>query len=317
MINKQEPYVVVLGASIVDIFGFCTKKYMQCNSTPGCVKTSLGGVCRNIAENMARIGVKNKFISVLGDDNNGRELLRHSREVGYDMEDSLIVKGYSTPTYMAILDEQGEMVSAVVDMKSIDKLNKKFIDSKAHIIESAEYTFLDSDNPEILQYILEKFKGKTKFVLDPVSACKAKGVRHLVKYFHTIKPNRYEAEMLSGIKINNEEDLNKTVKYFHDLGVENVFISLDADGIFFSNGKEKGKFRANDVVVKNVTGAGDAFVAGIAYGYMNNLSIDDTVTYAITLASIAISHEDTIHPEVNHEFVMEYMNKLQWEKIKY
>lgn len=53
-------------------------------------------------------------------------------------------------------------------------MNSQFIDSKADIIKKAEYTVLDSDNPEILEYILKKFKGKTKFILDPVSAEKAK-----------------------------------------------------------------------------------------------------------------------------------------------
>ncbi|WP_142415717.1 carbohydrate kinase family protein [Hathewaya massiliensis] len=313
--STKESYMLVLGASVVDIFGFCVENYIKCNSTPGRVKMSFGGVCRNIAENMARVGVKTKFISILGDDEKGSSMIQHSRYIGYNMSDSLVLKGESTPTYMAILDERGEMVSAVADMKSIDKISPEFIDSKSEVIENAEYTILDTDNPAILEYILKKFYGKTKFILDPVSACKAEKVKALVKYFHTIKPNRYEAEVLSGIKINGIDDLKKVVKYFHSLGVKNVFISLDEEGIFFSDGEKMGQFKAEDVEVKNVTGAGDAFVAGIGYGYINGLSIEDTVIYAITMATITILHEDTIHPSMNKNFVEKYIDNIKWSKV--
>ena len=99
------------------------------------------------------------------------------------------------------------------------------------VIKNAEYVFLDSDNPEILEYIVKKYQGNTKFVLDPISASKAEKVKHLIKYFHTIKPNRHEAEVLCGFSINNYEDLKRAGEYFISLGITNVFISLDSRGV--------------------------------------------------------------------------------------
>ncbi|MDU6877301.1 carbohydrate kinase family protein [Clostridium tepidum] len=308
----NKPYVLVIGASVVDIFGFSCCDYKAYNSNPGKIKISFGGVCRNIAENLSKVGVNTKLISILGEDDNGKCMLEHSRKIGYDMEDSLILKNATTPTYMAILDEKGEMVSGVADMKSIDKMDSKFIDSKATIIEKSEYTVLDSDNAKILEYILKKFKGKTKFILDPVSAEKAKNIKHLIKYFHTIKPNIHEAEVLSGFKIKSIEDLKKAAEYFISLGIENVFISLDAEGIYYKNKFEEGKIKANKVKVKNVTGAGDAFVAGIAYGYMNKLSLKETVKFAITMANLTIAHENTINPDLNYNIVENNMKNIEW-----
>lgn len=310
--KSSSSYVLVMGASIVDIIGFSRAKYNERDSIPGNIKISLGGVCRNIAENMARVGVNTNFISILGDDEQGRNMLNHSKIIGYNMEHSLILEDGCTPTYMAILDENGEMMSAVVDMESIEELDSEFIDSKKEIICGAEYTILDADNAEILEYILKTYEGKSKFVLDPVSASKAEKIKHLIKYFHTIKPNRYEAEILSGIKINNDEDLNKAGEYFLSLGIKNVFISLDADGIFYTNGKEKGKIKASALKVKNTTGAGDSFVAGVGYGYMNNLSLKDTVKFAIAMSIITISHEETINPKMSEELVKLYIDKLEW-----
>ncbi|WP_294344669.1 carbohydrate kinase family protein [uncultured Clostridium sp.] len=308
----EEKYVVVLGASVVDIFGFCSCKYKQYDSIPGNIKMSFGGVSRNIAENMARMGINTKFISILGDDEMGKSILEHSKKIGYDMSDSLILKDSSTPTYLAILNDEGEMVSAIADMKSIDKLNADFIDSKDEVIKNAEYVFLDADNPEILEYILKKYQGDTKFVLDPISASKAEKVKHLIKYFHTIKPNRHEAEVLCGFSINNYEDLKRAGEYFISLGIKNVFISLDCDGIYYVSTCESGKIKAENVEVKNVTGAGDAFVAGIGYGYINNLKIKEIVKISITMSSITISHEDTIHPFMNLEYVLNSIGNYSW-----
>ncbi|MBY0754881.1 carbohydrate kinase family protein [Clostridium sardiniense] len=315
--TQKDSYILVIGASIVDILGFTRNIYKGKDSNPGNIKISLGGVCRNISENLARVGVNTKFISIIGDDENGRNILSHSKMVGYDMEESLILEGGCTPTYMAILDHTGDMVSAVVDMESLDEMDTDFIDSKKEAISNAEYTILDADDAEMLEYILTTYKGKTKFVLDPVSAAKAEKIKHLIKYFHTIKPNRYEAEILCGFPIKTKEDLDKAGDYFLSQGVENVFISLDADGIYYMNNEETGKIKAKNVTVKNTTGAGDSFVAGVGYGYMNNLSLKDTVKYAIAMSTITISHEDTINPKMSDEYVELYLNKIEWEEDTY
>ncbi|SET19087.1 carbohydrate kinase family protein [[Clostridium] polysaccharolyticum] len=309
MSSNIRPYVLVYGVSVYDIFGFAYQNYRTNDSNPGKVRVSFGGVCRNIAENLARMGIDTKFISVIGDDEKGKSILDYAKKIHLDMEDSLIVKGESTPTYMAILDELGEMRSAIADMKITDLVTEEFIDSKAELIENAEYMVLDIDNPAIVEYILEKYEGKTRFVLDPVSAAKAAKVKHLTGKFHTIKPNRNEAEVLCGFSIRSHEDIRKAGAYFKSLGVENVFISLDSEGMYYFNGSEEGIVKNQEVPVVNVTGAGDSCVAGICYGYMQGFSIEKTVEYAIAMSAITISHEDTIHPDMGHDLVEEYLEK--------
>ena len=253
--NNNGSYALVFGVSVFDICGFTDNDYRANDSNPGRVRTSFGGVCRNIAECMARVGVNTKFISVLGDDETGKSILQHSKVMNYNMEDSLIVKNGHTPTYMAVLDHFGEMVSAVVDMKIIDEFTTEFIDSKA--------------------------------------------------------------EIMCGFKINNEEDLRKAGKYFTDLGVKNVFITLDEDGIYYNNGVEEGKLKANDVKVVNVTGAGDSFVSGITKGYMDGYNLIDTLKYAISMSSITISTEETIHPDMCHDLVSRYIQETNWTHTKF
>lgn len=313
----KNDYLLVLGASIMDIFGFSTSNYRAYNSTPGKIKMSFGGVCRNIAENSARIGINTKFLSVLGDDECGKSILEHSREIGYNMEDSMIIKGASTPTYLAILDENGEMVSAIADMKSLNAMTEEFIDSKKELIKNAKYVVVDSDNPKILSYILKNFSKETNFILDPVSAEKATWVKDMIKDFHTIKPNRHEAEILAGFPIKDTEDLIRASNYFLSLGIKKVYISLDSEGIFYNNGKQCGKVKALDVIVKNVTGAGDSFVAGIGHGYINKLDQVDIVKFSMAMSIITIADEATIHPQMCLNKVLKEIDKIKWIEETY
>lgn len=314
---KSRQYILVFGASLVDIFGFCSKKYNPCDSIPGNIKISFGGVSRNIAENMARVGINVKFISILGDDESGRALLESSKKVGYDMSHSMIVPERSTPTYMAILNDAGEMVSAVADMQLMSAMNKDYIDSKADLFKGAEYTFLDADDPINLEYILTKFAGQTNFILDPISVTKAESVKHLVKYFHTIKPNRVEAEAMVGFPIITDEDLKRAGRELISQGIKKVFISLDEEGIFYDDGVQSGKVKALGVEVKNVTGAGDSFVAGLGYSYAMNLSLEESLKFSMAMSIITISHKDSIHPEMSYGKVIEEIGKINWVETRF
>lgn len=315
--NENKPYLLVFGISIYDIFGFASNNYKGRDSNPGKVRVSYGGVCRNIAENLARVGTNLKFISIVGDDEKGRSIIQHAESLGIEMKDSLIVYGESTPTYMAIMNEHGEMESAIVDMSITDKISEEFIDSKEDIFINSEYTVLGADNPKIMDYILTKYQGRTKFILDPVSSARVSKIKHLIKYFYTVKPNRHEAEVLCGFKIETIEDVRKAGKCILDYGVKNVFISLDSEGIYYNDGQAEGIVKANHVAVVNVTGAGDACVAGLGYGYMNGQSILDMLKYAIAMSIITISHEETIHPNLDHDMVQAYVKELDWTEISF
>lgn len=311
--ENNKPYALVFGIAIYDIFGFSYATYRPYDSNPGKVKVSCGGVCRNIAENMSLVGTNTQFISILGDDEKGKDILRQAEKVGLDMSNTLIVHGGSTPTYMAILDENGEMVSAVVDTKLANEFSKEALSERASIIENAEYMFLGADNPPFIEHIVTTYQGKTKFVLDPVSAAKAARIKHLLHYFHTVKPNRHEAEVLCGFEVKTYEDARKAGAYLRGLGVQNVFISLDVDGVYYNDGKEEGIIKANALEVINVTGAGDAFVAGIGAGYMANKSTVEIVKYAIAMSNITIAHEETINPNMEADLVEAYVREAQWQ----
>lgn len=120
--------VTVIGGANVDIKGRVSGPFVPATSNPGIVMLSAGGVGRNIAENLSRLGVDVSLVTVLGDDANGQFLRQACASAGIDMSLSLTA-AEATGTYLAVLDEKGEMVSAVSDMRAIDSLETAHLEA--------------------------------------------------------------------------------------------------------------------------------------------------------------------------------------------
>jgi hypothetical protein len=156
---------------------------------------TMGGVGRNIAENLVHLGTPTKLLTAIGDDLYGRKMLEHSGRIGLDMKDCLVLNEQPTSTYLAILDENGDMVAAVNQMDIIDSLGIDYIQSKKTILENARVTVIDTNvREDVIRYVLDNVKN-TDFFLDTVSTRKAMKIKDRIGAFHTIMPNRIEAEL--------------------------------------------------------------------------------------------------------------------------
>lgn len=309
-IVREDDYVCVIGGSNIDIQGFPSSDLIYKDSNVGEVKMSLGGVGRNIAENLVRMGVNTRLISVVGDDVYGQKILDEARNIGLNMQDSLVLKGEATSTYLSILDQNKDMVLAISHMDICERMTVDFIKSKRHIIENASICILDTNIPlTVLEYILTTFK-ETIFFLDTVSSTKAKKVKDLIGYFHTIKPNRIEAEMLTGVQIKNDTDLEKAARVLHEKGVIQVFISLGENGVYYSRDHVAEHIEIPKVNIVNATGAGDAFIAALALAQLKNMDIRQTTKMGIAASIIALSHENTINPTLSEETLMNKVKEI-------
>jgi len=309
-ILRQEDYVCVLGGSNIDISGFPNKTLIMSDSNPGKVKICLGGVGRNIAENLVHLGIPTKLISAVGEDVYGRKIIDHSNAIGLDVSNSLVLGNMPTSTYLAILNELGDMIVAINYMDIFNEISIDFIQSHRQVIEDSKICVIDTNIPaDTIGYVLDNFKN-TEFFLDTVSTTKAMKVKDRIGAFHTIKPNRIEAELLSGIEIRNETDMLKASEYFLNKGVQRVFISLAEDGVFFNDGSVHKRIPTPKFKVVNATGAGDAFVSALVYSRFNNYEIEETAKFAMTASILALRHEETINPNMSRENIMITMKEL-------
>ncbi|OPJ62406.1 PfkB family carbohydrate kinase [Clostridium oryzae] len=309
-IVTESPYITVIGGSNIDIQGFPNNKMIFKDSNPGKVKISLGGVGRNIAENIVRLGIDTKLISVIGSDIYGSKIIEDAKLIDLDVSQCMILEGFPTSTYLSMLDEKGDMITAVNQMDIFEKMDIPFIKKKKNIINNSKLCVIDTNLPkQVIEYIVTNFTN-TKYFLDTVSSAKALKVKDIIGKFHTIKPNKIEAEMLSGIKISSLNDAWKASKYFLGQGVKRVFISLGDEGLFYNDGitqKHISNFKVN---VINTTGAGDAFVAALSYCYCNDYDIDKTAVMAMAASVLALSHEDTINPSMSVENINKIIKEL-------
>lgn len=308
-IVREEDFVVVIGGANTDIQGFSKEKMVLNDSNPGKTMLSLGGVARNIAENISKLNIVTKLITVVGDDVYGKKILEEGKLTGMQVEDSLIIPGENTSTYLSMLDENGDMLLALSSMDILEKLSIEHIQNKKHIIEKAKVIVLDTNiREEVLDYITSNFDNP--IFLDTVSTKKAVKVKDFIGRFHTIKPNKIEAEILSGVKINNDDDLEKASQYFLDKGVKNIFITLGAEGVYYCSKEGRGKIKNRPINVINATGAGDAFVSALVYGYLNDLEIKNRVKFAMGASLMAVSHENTINPNLSVENIENIMKEV-------
>jgi pseudouridine kinase len=309
-IVRNDDYISVLGGSNMDIIGFPDEKLLLQDSNPGQVRVTLGGVGRNIAENLVHLGVPAKLISAVGEDIYGKKILEHAANIGLDMKNSLVLSQIPTSTYLAILDERGDMKAAISQMEILNEISIDFIQSKKQVIENSKICVIDTNMPtDVINYVLDNFKN-TDFFLDTVSSTKAQKIKSKIGSFHTIKPNKLEAELLSDIKIQGISDMIKASEYFLGRGVKRVFITLGAEGVFYHNGTVHKLVPNPEVKVVNATGAGDAFLAALAFSHFNDYDIDAITHFSIAAAILALSYEGTINPNISKENVDKKMKEI-------
>ena len=308
--TKSNSYITVIGGANVDIIGLPYNKLKNKDSNPGKTTISLGGVGRNIGENLTRLGINTKLITAIGKDIYGRLIIEESTKIGLNIEESLLLDNDNTSTYLALLDENGDMELALSSMDIMEKMNIAFIEEKREVIENSPFSIVDTNIPtEVLEYMVKNLN--VDFFLDTVSTTKAMKVKNILGYFHTIKPNKLEAEILSGIKIINSMDLKKSAEYFVKQGVKRVFITLGENGVYYFDGAVEKYIKAPNIEIINATGAGDAFMAAIAYAHLDNLDIENTLKFAITTSILTLENEYTINPNISVKSIIKRMKELK------
>nr|WP_319489838.1 PfkB family carbohydrate kinase [uncultured Caproiciproducens sp.] len=308
-ILNDDPYVCVVGGANMDIQGFPREQLVMNDSNPGKVKISFGGVGRNIAENISRLGIQTKLITAVGNDDYGKSLLEAAGKCGMDTKHSLISDEYPTPIYLSILDGEGDMKVAISQMNVLEKINVDFIENRRQLIKRAQLCVIDTNLPEnTIAFLTQEFP-EMDFYLDTVSTAKAVKARDILGRLHTIKPNRLEAEKLSGIKIADEGSLRRSGEFFLEQGVKRVVISLGSKGTYYRDGKTEFILETEKVKVVNATGAGDAFMAGLVYGSLHNMEPVEIIKLSAAASKLALSHENTINPDMSVENIEKMMEE--------
>ncbi|MHB1018440.1 MAG: carbohydrate kinase family protein [Coriobacteriia bacterium] len=297
-----RPVITVVGGANLDIAGIPTGGYIPRDSNVGHVRTSPGGVGRNIAENLARLGAEVRLVTAFGDDADSAHLREACETVGMDCTHSVDAAGVPCSRYLAVLDAGGDLAAAVNDMRALATLTPDRIHPA--VFHGARAVVLDTNLPAATIARVADLAGDVPLVLDPVSVVKAEAARPVLGRLAALKANLMEAEALSGT-VGAEGAAARLL----ELGVRWVFVTMGPGGVWCAS--EAGSFviPSRSLVVRNASGAGDAFTAGVAWGIACGLSLRDTAEMAVTLSAIALESENTVNERLSAAVLAERMEE--------
>jgi pseudouridine kinase len=324
--------VVVIGGANIDLRGRPSGEVLERNtSNPGKINVGSGGVGRNIAHNLALLNVPVTLLSAVGDDGEGIRILEETGKAGVKMEQMLISGEHPTGIYLAILDEKGEMEVAISDMQILDEITVEYLRSKAYLIKESKIVVMDTNIPEqSIEYVVDLCnKVKVPILVEPVSVEKAKKLRKLLDgsgkwHIDYITPNADELESIVKAEMGSYQNMTlvKVVEELKRRGVKKVIVTLGKRGIYVSYGGAGGSSEGEQDElsefmapykgrVVDVTGAGDALVAGLVYGIYKGYSIKVAAKFALRAAALTISTKEAVRRDLREGLLK---SRLEEEK---
>ena len=249
--------IAVFGGANMDILGMPQGELRLRDSNIGHIELRPGGVGRNIAEQVVRLGAECTLLTVFGTDAMADTLCAGCARLGIDISHALTAEG-STCVYLCVHDAAGDMLAAINDMGLMGALTPAYARQCMDVINGADVCVLDA-NPaaETLAEIVRL--AAVPVLLDPVSIAKLERVRPLLPFLTAIKPNIHEARALTGCQTAEE-----CARALVQAGVRKVFVSLGAEGLCCADETVCTVLPVKRPSEAAKTGAGDALCAGLA-----------------------------------------------------
>ncbi len=300
----KKPTITVIGAVNIDLIGYPNNELIYKDDNVGSLETILGGVGRNIAENLSRLDLNVIFLSVFANDHFANDIIASCNDLGISIKHSLIKKNATTSTFMAIMDEKNDMALGISAMDIYDNIPNSFITDNLEVILNNEYCILETNMPKSILELVVRKAPNTKFALDAVSGTKAVKAINILNKLQILKCNLIEAALLSGIKTNSDKNYKKLVNHFLKIGVKKVFITLGKEGVIYGDHKTINRIESTYIEPVNTTGGGDSFMAGLLFAEINKFDIHKMVRVAMACAEMTIQHKNTVNPEINKQLIL-------------
>lgn len=288
----MNQWVVVVGGTNMDVVARTSAPLVAATSNPGTTRLSPGGVGRNVAACLGLIGTPVRLVSVVGQDAFGDEVLRVTAACGVDVGAVRRVPDARTGTYTAVLDHHGELVSAVSDMAVVDALELDTL----HLADAALVVVDGNLAPaQVAKVRAAAADAGVPVVLEPVSVGKARRLAREVHELFLVTPNSDEVGALVG----RTGDPWGAVDDLWDRGVEHVWLREGAGGSYVCReGARPVHLPAIPVDVVDVTGAGDAMLAGWITAWLRGADPVEAAREGHRAAAATVTSRFTVRPDL-------------------
>jgi pseudouridine kinase len=229
-----------------------------------------GGVSRNVAEALARLGCDVALFSIVGEDEAGRILMGGLDDAGVDVAGVTRSARHPTGAYTAVLGPSGRLEFGLADMEILEEADATWAESLVPALSGRGIWFLDANlQADALSALVESKPAGTTVLADPVSVAKSERLRPVLSGVDVLFPDRHEAGALSRMPaVIGEDQVAGAAGRILEMGPGAVVVTLGAEGVFVA---DEARSEAVPAIaphgpLSDVTGAGDALVAGYIFG---------------------------------------------------
>ncbi|MCU0512203.1 MAG: carbohydrate kinase family protein [Anaerolineae bacterium] len=303
----DEGYVLVIGSAGIDIKGRPDSPLQPGQPNPGRVRNSVGGVARNIAENLARLEMPVVLLTALGDDTGGLRVLDECRAAGIDCDSVQIIPESRTGTYLAFLRQNGELDVALTDFEVMQHLDSAWLRDHAGLFAEAALVVLDATlSDEALATVFDlAARYGVRVCADPTTPSLAGKLCPYIDRLYLITPNAGETSALCGLP-RAATDLDTAIAAARGLvalGAAIAVVTMGELGLAYADRSGGGFIRALKTRVLDATGAGDALTAAIIFGLLNDVDLDEAMRLGVTAAALTLQSRDTVLHSLSQELL--------------
>ena len=294
--------VVCIGGLNIDRKLRLLAEALPASSNPCEAHETPGGVVRNVAENLARLGLPVALVAAVGDDAGGRLLLAQAAEVGIDTRAVIQRRRHASDSYTAVLAPDGSLALGLAAMPLVDGLGPPALAASRALRAGAALVVADGNLPAAAWPLLlaEARDGGVPLVGVAVSEAKMARLPESLAGLHLLMLNAGELGTVAA-------EPAAAFAALHARGVARVLVSRGAQGLLLSEaGWAPRHWPAPAVDIVDVTGAGDALAAGVCAALLRDGGdFEAAARLGLDLAALTLQTEASVHPELTPRFLEE------------
>ncbi len=304
--------VVCIGGATVDRSYHSSQPIILGTSNPAQSSRGFGGVGRNVAENLARLGVSTTLVTIVGEDANGRALLSYMRNLGVDMAQTVVDPVRPTAEYTAVIGPDSELLVGIADMDILDHFLPSHLEKAWSFLSSSSWVFAECNlSREVISTLVTRRpNARFRLALDTVSEPKAKRLPDDLSHVDLLFTNLDEACAY----LDQSAAVEEAVRLLLARGAQQVVLTRGAEGAVL--GTSDGVIAVPAVPANpiDVTGAGDAMIAATITGLVQNESITEAVASGVLLSALTTETNASVHPELSMKFLSEALERRKLTK---
>ena len=253
--------ITVIGETNLDILVKDQGPLSKMGCTPTTIAFHYGGVARNIATDLRKMGHEVQLMTLFGDDDYANKLILDCKSNGIDLSLSEMREGFHSPIFLSLTDGIGNVKTAFSDMEINTLMSKKWVENKVACIKRSDVVVADTLlNAEALAFLIDHCE--VPVFIDAVSPNKALRLSEALKMtkqdLFVLKCNEREALAMTNLK-----DAKSSAFALNSMGINHVFVTQGAKGVIYCDGRNIIHAPALSADIVNVMGSGDAFLAGV------------------------------------------------------